>query len=118
MMETRNREPIEAMDQSSTEPSAQFVQLVQTFGLQALMASGRIANPITQETEVDLALAQYHIGVLEVLQAKTQGNLTSEEEGALCECLHDARMAFVEAQSASPEPGKPPLPDPDETQPG
>lgn len=107
------------MDPPSTEPSAQFVQLIQTFGLQALMASGRIANPITQETEVDLTMARYHIGVLEVLEAKTQGNLTPEEEGALSESLHHARMAFVEAQSANPEPSdEPPPRDPDETQPG
>ncbi len=43
----------------------------------------------------DLELAKKEIAILEVLQAKTKGNLTADEERLLADALHEARMAFV-----------------------
>ena len=68
-------------------------------GLQALIACGQVPNPLSKKREKDLDLAKYHIGVLEVLEEKTKGNLTEEEGRALRELLHESRMAYLDAAS-------------------
>ena len=78
-----------------------FSQVVQTFAIQALMACGKVANPITDESGTDLRLARYHIGVLEVLKDKTAGNLSDREERLLDAALHQARMACIEVAGQS-----------------
>jgi hypothetical protein len=45
----------------------------------------------------DLPVARFHIDLLEMLEAKTKGNRTDEEDQTLEEMLHAARMAFLEA---------------------
>ena len=54
-------------------------------------------NPITKKYEHDLTLANYQIGILEVLEQKTKGNLTPEEDKLLNELLHNVRMAYIDA---------------------
>lgn len=44
----------------------------------------------------DLALARQTIDILGVIQEKTKGNLTGEEERLLSQMLYDLRMRFVE----------------------
>lgn len=48
------------------------------------------------EAGANLELAQQDIDLLELLQDKTQGNLTGEEERLLSQGLYDLRMRFVE----------------------
>lgn len=79
-------------------PKPDLSQIISVFGMQALMACGKIMNPVTRKFETDLLLANYHIGVLEVLDAKTAGNLTQEEQQVLEDTLHQARMAYLDAQ--------------------
>ena len=72
-------------------------QIVSAFGMQALIACGKMMNPVSRKYETDLAMAHYHIGVLEVLQAKTAGNATDEEKQLLEDILHQTRMAYLDA---------------------
>ena len=83
-------------DQQAIKPD--FSQIISAFGMQALMACGKIMNPITRKFETDLMMAGYHIGVLEVLQTKTAGNLTDEEKQLIEDMMHQARMAYLDAQ--------------------
>jgi hypothetical protein len=78
------------------EDSALFIILVQMFAQQALMHLGKIMNPITKKAERDLDGAQFTIGVLEMLQEKTKGNLAKEEEKLLKSVLTDLRLNYVE----------------------
>ena len=48
----------------------------------------------------NLSLAKQTIDILTMLQAKTQGNLTDEENRLLGQLLYECRMAFVQATSA------------------
>lgn len=43
----------------------------------------------------NLPMAKQTIDILSILQEKTQGNLTGEEERLLSEILYNLRMAFV-----------------------
>ncbi len=49
-------------------------------------------------TEPDLELARQNIDLLELLQQKTKGNLTGEEERLLAQALYDLRARYVEVQ--------------------
>ena len=68
-----------------------------TFASQATVAFGHVPNPIDGKTEVRLELARHAIDMLDILQQKTKGNLTPEEEAMLEGVLHQLRVAFVEA---------------------
>lgn len=84
-----------------------FTQLIQALWLQAMIASGKVMNPITKKYDSDLRMAQYHISLLEVIEAKTTGNLDEAERRILTDLLDQARMAFVDVvarQSAAPPP--------------
>ena len=45
---------------------------------------------------MSLALARQTIDLLTLLQEKTRGNLTGDEERTLDEALYDLRMRYVE----------------------
>jgi hypothetical protein len=51
-----------------------------------------------KESEVNLELARQNIDILELLQEKTKGNRTDEEDRLLQQLLFETRMRFVEIQ--------------------
>jgi len=53
-----------------------------------------------QGTEVprDLVMAQQNIELLDLMQSKTQGNRTPEEDQLLGHLLFQLRMSFIEAE--------------------
>lgn len=105
-------ESSEAAPRLQTVTGPDLSQIVQAFGLQALMACGKVMNPLTRKFETDRRLAQYHISVLQILKEKTQGNLTDSESNLLDDALHQARMAYIDIKAggseAPPEGDSPP----------
>jgi hypothetical protein len=85
----------------SENHSALFAQLVMQSTSMALMLMGRAPNPMTGKTEVDLDGARLFIGQLEMLEVKTRGNLSTDEQNLLRQSLMHARMSFVEAVEAA-----------------
>jgi Domain of unknown function (DUF1844) len=85
--------------------SALFAQLVVQQSGMAMMLLGKSPHPETGKTMRDLEAAQLFIGQLEMLEAKTRGNLTKTEENLLKQTLMALRMAFVEAvEKPQPQP--------------
>lgn len=78
-------------------PPATFAFLIHTLFTQALMALGRIPNPITKQSLKNLPTARHFIDTLTMLDAKTQGNLTAEERRLLEEIQHQLRTMYIEA---------------------
>lgn len=76
---------------------AGFMGLVQLLAMQAMVGLGGLAGPPGQEIPPNLELAKHHIDLLDVLDAKTKGNLSPEEKRLLDTTLHQLRMAYVEA---------------------
>ncbi len=62
----------------------------------ALIHLGVIPNPMINEKEVDLPLARQNIDLLEMLQEKTRGNRTEDEDRLLDHILYELRMAYIE----------------------
>ena len=82
---------------SATRHAALFTGMVLQQANLALMCLGRAPRPDTKEAAVDLEAATLFIDTLEMLEAKTRGNLGAEEAGMLRETLTSLRIAFVEA---------------------
>ena len=78
-------------------PAPDFRVFVAGLYTQTLMALGEVENPVTKEKGRDLSEAQYLIDTIDMLRLKTQGNLSSEEEGYLSSLLNDLRMRYVDA---------------------
>jgi hypothetical protein len=69
--------------------------MVTNFAIQALIAMGEIANPVTRTQERDLEAAKHAIDLLGVLEEKTRGNLSEDEKRHLEGTLYDLRMRYV-----------------------
>ena len=94
--------------------AALFAQLAMQSASMALVLMGKAPNPMTGKTETDLDGARLFIEQLEMLEAKTRGNLSAEEQHLLKQNLMHVRMSFVETVNAGkttpqpvPEPAKP-----------
>jgi hypothetical protein len=59
------------------------------------MYLGDFPNPTSQKREKDLPAAKHFIDLLSILQAKTKGNLTGDEERLLQQLLFDLRLRYV-----------------------
>lgn len=83
--------------------SALFAQLVVQQSNMAMLLMGKVPHPQTGQTMRDIEAARLFIDQLEMLQAKTKGNLSKEEDHLLKQSLMSLRLAFVESVE-SPEP--------------
>ena len=77
----------------------EFVIMLSTSAMQQL---GKIINPLTGKTEVNLEGAQATIDLVEMLQAKTTGNLEKDEERLLRTTLSTLQMNYVETAQSMP----------------
>jgi hypothetical protein len=84
--------------------SALFAQLVIQQSNMAMLLLGKVPHPQTGETVRDVEAARLFIDQLEMLETKTKGNLSKEEEQLLKQSLMSLRMAYVDAvESPAPE---------------
>src|SRR6266852_914917 len=103
-----------ANDTTSAEPSAAtspeemnsalFANMVVQQTNMALMFLGRVPHPESGQHIQDLDAARMFIDQLEMLEAKTKGNLDKRETTLLKQSLTALRMAFVEAANQTPAP--------------
>jgi hypothetical protein len=80
-------------------PPASFPFLVTSLATQAMVALGQIPDPFENKPVMRLSHARHHIDVLGVLEEKTKGNLTPQEQSMLAHVLADLRMAYVSVES-------------------
>lgn len=83
-------------------PEADMASLINMLTTQALFAMGVLQVKGQEERQCDLELARYNIDMLEVLQAKTKGNLSEDEAAALKNTLNELRMGFVQIANQGP----------------
>lgn len=75
---------------------ASFSILVMSIASSAAMALGLTPNPQSEKVEVDKELARFNIDLLSMLQDKTKGRLTGDEEKLVTAILSDLQMKFVQ----------------------
>ncbi|MBB6431088.1 DUF1844 domain-containing protein [Algisphaera agarilytica] len=81
-------------------PPANFETLLSSFVTQALFAMGAIPDPQTGQPALHLDLARYQIDMLGVLEEKTKGNLTEDEEKMLAGTMYELRTRYVQVANA------------------
>jgi hypothetical protein len=74
---------------------ASFVSFMMSIASNAASSLGMMEHPVTHQREVDVELGKHWIDVLGMLQKKTTGNLTSQEQRMLEGLLADLRMQYV-----------------------
>ncbi len=96
------KEKAEEEDKQKDEPEARgplpegnLAALISMLATQALFSLGLLQMKGQEEKKPDLELAKYNIDMLEVLEEKTKGNLTEEEEKVLSTTLSELRMGYV-----------------------
>jgi len=72
-----------------------FLDLVQSLQVGAMAGLGMLQGPDGKRSPVDLPAAKDAIDLLGILQEKTKGNLTKEEEEVLREGLYHLRMGYM-----------------------
>jgi len=75
-----------------------FDTLVSYLSTTAMFQLGFLPGPGGERIPVDLVNARRTIDLMEVLQAKTEGNLADDEIRMLEEVLYELRMSYVEVQ--------------------
>jgi len=79
-----------------------FLDLVQSLQVGAMVGLGMVQGPDGKRPPVDLPAAKDAIDLLGILQEKTKGNLTKEEEEVLREGLYHLRMGYMAMANAPP----------------
>ena len=96
-------QPANAKRSENELPKIDFATFVLSLSHSALMHLGEAPHPETNEVTTDLALAKQNIDLLGLLEEKTKGNLSGDEERLLAQVLFDLRMRFVERSKESPK---------------
>jgi len=76
-------------------PEGNLAALISMLATQALFSLGLLQIKGQEERKPDLELAKYNIDMLQVLEEKTKGNLTKQEETVLTNTLNELRMGYV-----------------------
>ncbi len=72
-----------------------FPSYILSYYTQGLVLLGEVPNPYTNQKEEDTEGARHTIDILSMLQEKTKGNLSKDEEQLLGSVLYELRMKFM-----------------------
>jgi hypothetical protein len=76
-------------------PKIDFSTFVLSLNSSTLVQLGMIEDPATGQKVKNLPLAKQTIDLLAMLEEKTQGNLTTDEDNILKNILYELRMLYV-----------------------
>ena len=87
------------MTETSSErgrDAALFLQLVLGLQQAAMMALGKLMNPVTSKIDRNLEAARNTIDTLGALEIRTRGNLEDDEQRVLSQVLADLRLNYLD----------------------
>ncbi len=80
-------------------PKIDFSTFVLSINSSALVQLGLIEDPGSGQKTKNLPMAKQTIDLLAMLEEKTRGNLTSDEENILKNILYELRMLYVKEKN-------------------
>jgi len=80
-------------------PKIDFSSFVLSLYSSGLVQLGKVEDPTTGKKTIHLDLAKHTIDMIAMLEEKTRGNLTQEENNLLKALLSEIRLAYVEAKT-------------------
>jgi hypothetical protein len=95
--QTANQPPSsgERASEIPPRPPIDFPSYVLSYYTQGLVLLGEVPNPYTNKKEEDVEAARHTIDILSMLEQKTKGNLSNEEQQLLEGVLYELRMKFM-----------------------
>ena len=75
--------------------------IVGTFQSSAWIALGKIKNPMTEKTKVNIEQASFYIDLLDMIQEKMKGNLTDYEEQMLINTVSELKLNLIDEKNIS-----------------
>ena len=78
-----------------------FMYLVGTFQSSAWIALGKIKNPMTEKSRVNIEQASFYIDLLDMMQEKMKGNLTDYEEQMLINTVSELKLNLIDEKNIS-----------------
>jgi len=84
-----------------------FMYLVGTFQSSAWIALGKIKNPMTEKSRVNIEQASFYIDLLDMVQEKMNGNLTDYEEQMLINTVSELKLKLIDEKNISKDKKKP-----------
>jgi hypothetical protein len=63
--------------------------------MEAFVAMGDMPHPVTRKRQVNLPHAKYIIDLLGLMEEKTKGNLSADEDKLLSDALYQLRMRYL-----------------------
>jgi hypothetical protein len=100
--ENAQSESPEQQETISELPPPDFGFLIYSLRLQAELSLGLL--PFGEEKKPDFNLARHHIDLLAMLQEKTRGNLSLEEQRALDNSVTELRFRFMQVREQESRP--------------
>jgi hypothetical protein len=91
-------------DLADARDPTSFVSFLMSIASNAASALGMMEHPVTHQRDVDVELGKHWIDVLGMLQKKTAGNLTPQENRMLEGLLADLRMQYVSLVNSPQQP--------------
>ena len=85
----------EEVEEDIQLPEINFATFIFSLNSSVLVHLGIINDPVSGQKVKNLALAKQTIDILGMLEEKTRGNLTADEESMLKNILYDLRMLYV-----------------------
>jgi hypothetical protein len=96
---TSTAEAASSMETSHPSPPLSFSSFVFSLGTSSLMLMGESLDPQQSAPSMNLPQAKEIIDILSMLEEKTKGNLSSDEESVLGDMLYTLRMKYVSLTS-------------------
>jgi hypothetical protein len=93
--ESRQAAASAEQEESPQLPEINFPTFIASLNAAALVHLGAIEDPAGGQKAKNMALAKQTIDILCMLQKKTEGNLTHDEENMLKNILYDLRIMYV-----------------------
>jgi len=84
------------MSAKGENPNTPFTNFIQQLIMQGYISLGLLRSPYAAETKIEPEAARDMIEILTLLQEKTAGNLTPEEEDFLSMHLGELKLAYVQ----------------------
>ncbi|MFQ5597610.1 MAG: DUF1844 domain-containing protein [Nitrospiria bacterium] len=86
---------------SGQQVPVNFSSFILSLATSALIHLGEEADPSTGRKSVDILNAKQAIDLISLLEEKTTGNLSPEEENLISQLLYTLRMKFVSLEKAT-----------------
>ncbi|MEO6954249.1 MAG: DUF1844 domain-containing protein [Polyangia bacterium] len=85
-------------DAPQADEELDFSAFMLSLASSALVHLGELEHPEHANTSENLALAKQSLDILGLLQEKTRGNLTDDEQKLLEQLLYELRLKYVAAR--------------------